>query len=136
MWPTRKISYNTYNHMDLILSFSAPDCFSPRFLYFRDAFSSLPTFPLASKLSTPGLLQNCSQKSLMTSMLLPPMINSQASYLTSEQSLSWLITLSSLIHSFRWITQPLGSSPTYVVSLLVPPLFPTSECWITQGLGL
>lgn len=135
MWPTRKISYNTYNHTGLIPSFSARLFFSQIFFYFCDAFSSLPAFPLASKLSTPGLLQNCSQKSLMTSMLLPPMINSQASYLTSAQPLSQLITPSSLMHSFRWITQPLGSSPSYMLSLLISPLFPISECWLTQGLG-
>lgn len=39
------------------------------------------------------------KKSLMTFTLLPPIINSQSLYLTSEQPLSWLITPSYFIYS-------------------------------------
>lgn len=88
-------------------------------LVFLDLVIDFLPYNISSKLSPSLFLQSCSQKSLMTPILLHSMINSQSSYLTSQQLLSQLITLSSLILSLQLMTHPLGSSPTLVAPLLV-----------------
>lgn len=124
--------------MGLICSFSSPVCVSPRFLYFHDIFSSPPAFLLASKLSTPGLLQNCSQK-----------IINDFHVATSDNQFSVIVLRIDLWAAFILVNHTLlfhilssmGNTATwffpYLDDLYIgSSSFPYFWMWITQGLHL
>lgn len=99
MWPKRTICYKK---MGFIPSTSDLISFFPSI--------SSPKSPILFKTFLPIFLQNCSQKSVMTSTSLYPVINFQSSYLTAPKLIT-LTTLSSLKYSLQLTTHPLGSSP-------------------------
>lgn len=99
MWPKRTLCYKK---LGFIPSTSDP-------IFFFPSISS-PNSSILFKTFLPIFLQNCSQKSVMTSMSLHPVINFQSSYLTAPKLIT-LTTLSSLIYSLQLTIHPLGSSP-------------------------
>lgn len=121
--------------MGLIPSSSTPVCFSPRFSYFSDNFSSAQHLHWLQNFLPHG---SCNTALKIINDLHAATYNDQFSVIILDlwATVITVMTTSSLIHPLQWTMQPLGSSPTSVVSLLLPPLLSPSECWISQGVSL